>query len=150
MKVDHLAELLKAAELGAMRVHHPDQKQRLAEAMKAAMDELKRRHEARKRYRATRPAQTVTRKLIREQLRFTYDGVRLKRSGEWHVQGKPGMSWQLFARNDSEAQELLIFEKPGRKKRHACGCLHHSDAAGVVDACLLGQEQGSDETWTGY
>lgn len=149
MKVDHLAELLKAAELGAMRVHHPDQKQRLSEAMNAAMDELKRRHEARKHYRATRPAQTTTRKLIREQLKIAYNGVRLKRSGEWHVQGESGMSWQLFARNDSEAQELLIFEEPGRKK-HACGCLNHSDAAGVVDACLLGQEQGIDETWTGY
>lgn len=37
-----------------------------------------------------------------------------------------------------------------RKPRLACGCAHHSDAAGVVEACMLGQEQGSDERWTGY
>lgn len=37
-----------------------------------------------------------------------------------------------------------------RKPRLACGCAHHSDAAGVVEACILGQEQGRDETWTGF
>ncbi|MBY0552040.1 MAG: hypothetical protein K2W95_32450 [Candidatus Obscuribacterales bacterium] len=37
-----------------------------------------------------------------------------------------------------------------RKPRLACGCAHHSDAAGVVEACILGQEQGGDETWTGF
>lgn len=40
--------------------------------------------------------------------------------------------------------------KPKKRKRLACGCSHHSDAAGVVEACMLGQEQGRDETWTGY
>lgn len=39
---------------------------------------------------------------------------------------------------------------PKRKPRLACGCAHHSDAAGVVEACLLGQEQGADERWTGF
>lgn len=40
--------------------------------------------------------------------------------------------------------------KSKSRKRLACGCAHHSDAAGVIEACLLGQEQGSDELWTGY
>lgn len=35
------------------------------------------------------------------------------------------------------------------KPRLACGCASHSDAAGVVDACILGQQQAQDE-WTGY
>ncbi|MGI0133967.1 MAG: hypothetical protein ACREBW_03300 [Candidatus Micrarchaeaceae archaeon] len=35
--------------------------------------------------------------------------------------------------------------------KQACGCHHkHSDAAGVVEACLRGQTQGQDESWTGY
>ena len=39
---------------------------------------------------------------------------------------------------------------PKRRRKLECGCSHHSDAAGVVEACMLGQQQGQDETWTGY
>ncbi len=44
---------------------------------------------------------------------------------------------------------------PATKKKpvpkQACGCRHkHSDAAGVVEACLHGQAEGRDESWTGY
>ena len=74
--------------------------------------------------------------------------MRLTRSGQWLVQAEPGLSWQLFARDDNEAQELLVFDKP---EKQACGCrFKHYAAAGVVDTCLLGQSQGADETWTGY
>ena len=46
----------------------------------------------------------------------------------------------------------VVTSKPARKAkpRLACGCAYHSYAAGVVDACQSGQEQGRDETWTGY
>lgn len=37
-----------------------------------------------------------------------------------------------------------------RRPRLACECTHHSDAAGVVEACIAGQEQGTDERYTGY
>lgn len=35
--------------------------------------------------------------------------------------------------------------RPKAKSRLACGCKYHSDAAGVVEACQLGQMQGADE-----
>ena len=49
----------------------------------------------------------------------------------------------------------LSSSKPARKSkpacRQACGCSQkHSDAAGVVAACQLGQDQGRDESWTGH
>ncbi len=45
--------------------------------------------------------------------------------------------------------------EPATKKKsalkQACGCRQkHSDAAGVVEACLHGKAQGQDESWTGY
>ena len=44
---------------------------------------------------------------------------------------------------------LSTKKKPALKQ--ACGCRHkHSDAAGVVEACLRGQAEGRDESWTGY
>lgn len=151
MKIAHLIELLKAAELGCLRIDDNAHRKRVSDAMAAALEEVRRRSAAAKLYKKTRPAQTTTRKLIRAELRIAYHGVRLTRSGQWHVQPEHGTSWMLFARDDNEAQELLILEPPGARKRQACGCSRqHSDAAGVIDACLLGQEQGSDETWTGY
>ncbi len=148
MKIAHLVDLLRAAELGCSTIEDPAFKKNVVVALSAGLEELKRRSAARKLYRQTRPAQTTTRKLIRAQLRLAYSGVRLTRSGQWLVQAEPGLSWQLFARDDSEAQELLVFDKP---EKQACGCrFKHSAAAGVVDACLLGQSQGADETWTGY
>lgn len=45
--------------------------------------------------------------------------------------------------------------EPATKKKsalkQACGCRQkHSDAAGVVEACMRGKAQGQDESWTGY
>ena len=148
MKIAHLVDLLRAAELGCSAIEDTAFKSNVTVALATGMEELARRFAARKLYKKTRPAQTTTRKLIRQQLRLAYSGVRLTRAGQWLVQPEPGLSWQLFARDDSEAQELLVFDKP---QRQACGCrFKHSDAAGVIEACLLGQEQGADEYWTGY
>ncbi len=147
MKIAHLIDLLRAAELGCSSIEDPAFKNNVTVALAAGLDELKRRSAARKLYKKTRPAQITIRKLIRLQLRLAYSGVRLTRSGQWLVQSEPGLSWQLFARDDNEVQELLIFDKP---ERQACGCRKHSAAAGVVEACLLGRAQGADEYWTGY
>lgn len=150
MKIAHLRQLLTAAELACIYIEDDAHRKRVSEAIATGAEELRRRWEATKLYKKTRPAQTTTRKLIREELRLAYHGVRLKRNGHWLVQPEHRTSWQLFARDDNEAQELLILDPPGRR-RQECGCWHpHSDAAGVIDACILGQEQGSDESWTGY
>lgn len=75
------------------------------------------------------------------------------------------INWAMIEKNTAKAidatlQQLLngvrvearkIAEpKHKARKRLACGCTQHSDAAGVVEACMLGQEQGRDELWTGY
>lgn len=90
----------------------------------------------------------MRREYIRAQLSLIYHKVRLSRDGQWHVQANPGTAWMLFALSDGEAEEQL--EPPG-KGVQACGCrFKHSDAAGVIEACMLGREQGQDEYWTGF
>lgn len=54
-------------------------------------------------------------------------------------------------RHYSDEIDKPIKSKPKTILRQACGCSRpHSDAAGVVEACIQGQLEGSDETWTGF
>ena len=93
----------------------------------------------------------MRREAIREQLSLQYHKVRLTRHGEWHVQTAPGSGWLLFALSDADAENLLDPPGVAQSSKQACGCRYkHSDAAGVVAACQLGQEQGRNESWTGF
>jgi hypothetical protein len=46
--------------------------------------------------------------------------------------------------------DTVAAEPPKRRRKLACGCASHSNAAGVVEACMLGKQQGQDERWTGH
>lgn len=117
MKLAHLFDLILAAEIGCSDLENEFQRASTKAALEAAHEEYRKRRAAKETYRKTRPAQTVTRSLIREELLSHYYKVRLNRLGQWHVQPAPGMSWQLFAGSDLEAQEHLIHYK---EKSHAC------------------------------
>jgi hypothetical protein len=117
MKLTHLLDLIIAAEVGCPELDDEGQRADTKVAIEAAYEEYRTRYAARQAYRETRPAQTVTRNLIRAGLLAHYHKVRLNRLGQWHVQAAPGLSWQLFAQSDSEAQEQLIDYK---EKSHAC------------------------------
>jgi hypothetical protein len=150
MKTSQLITLAEAAEIAL-----PLLEERLSEDTKAAIAaaflEVRKRLDERVLYRANRPSRTVRREAIREQLALHHHRVRLTRNGEWHVQTTPGTAWLQFALSDNDAENLLDPPGPTRSFRQACGCRHkHSDAAGVVAACQLGQDQAQDEMWTGY
>lgn len=117
MKLSHLFDLIMAAEIGCEKLDCEFQRSNTKAAIEAAHQEYSRRRAAKEDYRKTRPAQTVTRALIREELLIHYHKVRLNRLGQWHVQPGLGMSWQLFASSDFEAQEHLLGYK---EKSHAC------------------------------
>ena len=147
MKISQLMTLAKAAEIA---MPHLQQEVRVETeaALAAAFLEVRKRLQARESYRLQRPSRTVRREYIREQLSLMYHKVRLTRGGQWHVQANPRMSWMLFALSDGDAEEQL---EPPNKGIQACGCRNkHSDAAGVIEACMLGREQGQDEYWTGF
>ena len=117
MKLTHLLDLIMAAEVGCPELDDDCQRANTRLAIEAGYEEYRRRYSAKEIYRETRPAQTVTRSLIREELLNHYHKVRLNRLGQWHVQPAPGLSWQLLAQSDSEAQEHLIDYK---EKSYAC------------------------------
>lgn len=147
MKTSQLMNLVKAAEI-ALPYLQEDVRVETEAALAAAFLEVRKRLQVRESYRAQRPSSTVRRLSIREQLSLIYHKVRLTRDGQWHVQANPGTSWMLFALSDGEAEEQL---EPPNKGIQACGCRNkHSDAAGVIEACMLGREQGQDEYWTGF
>ncbi|MCA9801758.1 MAG: hypothetical protein KC777_07210 [Cyanobacteria bacterium HKST-UBA02] len=149
MKISDLMILAKAAEIA---MPHLQEKVKVdtEAAVEAAYLEARKRLSAREAYRANRPSRTVRREAIREQLSLQYHKVRLTRNGEWHVQAAPGTCWLLFALSDGDAENLL-HPPPIANSRQPCGCRRkHSDAAGVIEACMLGQEQGADEYWTGF
>lgn len=108
MKLNQLFDLTSAAELGADLVVGEYQRANTRAAITAAHTEYSRRLAARKLYRQTRPAQTVTRKLIRQELLTQFHKTRLTRSGQWQVLLAAGQSWQLIACSDLEAQEFLV------------------------------------------
>ncbi|MBZ0189071.1 MAG: hypothetical protein K8F91_22690 [Candidatus Obscuribacterales bacterium] len=150
MKMSQLMILAKATEI-ALPYLGPEFKEETEAALEAAFLEIGKRLKARDLYRASRPSRTVRREAIREQLALQYNKVRLTRDGEWHVQTAPGAAWMLFALSDRDAENLLELSESMESMRQACGCRQkHSDAAGVIEACRLGQEQGQDELWTGY
>ncbi len=117
MKLTHLLDLIMAAEVGCPELDDECQRANISLAIEAGYEEYRRRYSAKETYRKTRPAQTATRSLIRDELLTHYHKVRLNRLGQWHIQAAPGLSWQLFAQSDSEAQEHLIDYK---EKSHAC------------------------------
>lgn len=150
MKTSQLITLAEAAEIAL-----PQLDERLIEDTKAAIAaaflEARKRFDERELYPASRPSRTVRREAIRTELSLHHHKVRLTRNGEWRVQTAPGTAWLLFALSDNDAENLLDPPESTSTFRQACGCRHkHSDAAGVIAACQLGQEQGRDETWTGY
>lgn len=117
MKLIHLFDLILAAEIGCKHIDDQHQKSNTAVAIEAAYDEYRKRQSAKQIYRRTRPAQTVTRKLIRDALLEHYHKAKLNRLGQWLVQPAPGTSWQLLAMSDLDAQEHLLDYK---EKSHAC------------------------------
>jgi hypothetical protein len=150
MKTSQLIILAEAAEIALPHLQEKSIEDTRA-AIKAAFLEARKRFDGRELYRVTRPSRTVRREAIREQLALHHHKVRLTRNGEWHVQTAPGTAWLLFALSDNDAENLLDPPESTWRLKQACGCKHkHSDAAGVVAACQLGQAQGQDETWTGY
>lgn len=147
MKISQLIMLAEAAQIALPQLK-PQLKKETEAAVEAAFLEARKRLQSSDVYRASRPSRTVRREAIRQQLSLIYHKVRLTRNGEWHVQAASRTAWMLFALSDGDAENLL---DPPEYMKQACGCRRkHSDAAGVIDACLLGQEQGRDETWTGF
>lgn len=141
MKVFDLSLLLEAAELSLKDLSETRRKL-TSEAIANGYLELSKREEARKK---KRPARTTTRKLIRAELQKHYARVRLDRDGQWHVQSRAGAPWMLFALDDNEAQQELIFMERKRKVQ-ACGCITpHSSAAGVIEACIAGKREAALE-----
>lgn len=141
MKIFDLSLLLEAAEL-ALKDLSESRRKLTCSAISNGYLELKKREEARKK---KRPCRTTTRKLIRAELHKHYARVRLSREGEWHVQAHSGAPWMLFALDDNDAQEELIFMERKRKVQ-ACGCITpHSRAAGVIEACLAGKREAALE-----
>lgn len=150
MKISQLMVLAKAAEIALPHLQE-DVRVETEAVLEAAFLEARKRLSGREAYRASRPARTVRREAIREQLSLQYHKVRLMRGGEWHVQTAPGTAWLLFGLSDGDAEDLLDPPVTSSGARQACGCRRkHSDAAGVIEACMLGQEQGADEYWTGF
>lgn len=88
MKLLHLLQLVKAAELGLPYFEHPHAKHDAQVAIDAAYVEAQRRKLSRELSRAHRPSRTVRREAIREQLLLTYHKVRLTRAG--HCLQLPG------------------------------------------------------------
>ncbi len=130
MKISFLLALAQAAEAALPYLQGSDKDTKAA--IEAAFVEASKRLKARKLYRASRPSRTVRREYIRKQLASVHHKVRLTRTGQWHVQTAPGSAWLLFALSDGDAEELLC-------QPQACGCrFKHSQAAGVIDACLAG------------
>lgn len=148
MKLTQLMKLAEAAQI-ALPYLNQNQKEEIEAAVEAAFLEASKRLQSRDIYRACRPSRTVRREAIRARLSLQYHKIRLTRTGEWHVQPAPGTAWLLFAVSDGDAEDLL--DPPAPSPKQDCGCRRkHSDAAGVIAACQLGQEQGRDEMWTGY
>lgn len=150
MKISQLIMLAEAA-LAALPQLKPELREETEAAIEAAYLEARKRLQSRDVWRASRPSRTVRREAIRQQLSLSYHKVRLTRTGEWHVQAAPATAWMLFALSDSDAEDLLDPPLLSASVKQACGCRRkHSDAAGVIEACMLGQEQGKDEYWTGF
>jgi hypothetical protein len=150
MKTSQLITLAEAAEIALPHLQGKSIEHTKA-AIAAAFLEARKRLDGRELYRVNRPSRTVRREAIRQDLALHHHKVRLTRNGEWHVQTAPGAAWMLFALSDNDAENLLDPPESISPLKQACGCKHkHSDAAGVVAACQLGQAQGQDETWTGY
>lgn len=150
MKTSQLIVLAEAAEIALPHLQEESIEDTKA-AIEAAFLEARKQLRVRDLYRANRPFRTVRREAIRTELSLIHHKVRLTRNGEWHVQAAPGTAWLLFALSDNDAENLLDPSETTKLLRQPCGCKHkHSDAAGVVATCQLGQEQGQDEMWTGY
>lgn len=150
MKISQLMILAKAAEIALPHLE-AELRGEAEAALEAAFLEARKRLRSRDLWRANRPSRTVRREAIRQQLSLIYHKVRLTRNGEWHVQAASGSAWMLFAVSDTDAEELLDPPLSRNSVKQACGCRRkHSDAAGVIEACMLGQEQGRDEYWTGF
>lgn len=150
MKISQLVILAEAAQ-SALPQLKLEVKEETEAAVEAAFLEVHKRLQSRDLWRANRPSRTVRREAIRQQLSLIYHKVRLTRTGEWHVQAASGTAWMLFALSDSDAEDLLDPPLLSASVKQACGCRRkHSDAAGVIEACMLGQEQGKDEYWTGF
>jgi len=107
MKLLQLMQLAQAAELGIPLLQQEHQRQDTRAAIEAAHFEFRKRRQSRELYRGNRPARTVRREAIREELSMRHHKVRLTRTGEWHVQTSPGTSWLLFALSDNDAENLL-------------------------------------------
>jgi len=108
MKLAHLSDLVRAAELGlTLLTESAYDRHRLQDAIQAAQIEESQRRAARDLTKAQRPARTVRREAIRQNLLKSNHKVRLTRSGEWHVQLAPRTSWMLFALSDSDAENKL-------------------------------------------
>lgn len=107
MKLLLLMQLAYAAELGLTLLDKEHQRQDTRAAIEAAHSEFRKRRRSRELYRGNRPARTVRREAIREELSLRHHKVRLTRNREWHVQTSPGTCWLLFALSDSDAENLL-------------------------------------------
>ena len=107
MKLANLSDLLRAAELGLTLTENAHSRELLQDAIQAAYLEERKRRTARDLARTQRPARTVRRSAIRENLLKSNHKVRLTRTGEWQVQLAPGAAWMLFALSDSDAENTL-------------------------------------------
>jgi hypothetical protein len=107
MKLVHLLTLAEAAELGLPHLHREHATVQCKVAIDAAYLEANKRMRSRDIQRANRPARTLRRRAIRDQLLLEHHKVRLSRTGQWHVQRSPGTSWLLYALSDGDAENLL-------------------------------------------
>jgi hypothetical protein len=107
MKLSLLLRLAEAAELGLPHLEKEHAIAQCLAAIDAAYLESGKRMRARDIQHAHRPARTLRRQAIREQLSVHHHKVRLTRSGQWHVQPSPGTAWLLFALSDGDAENLL-------------------------------------------
>jgi hypothetical protein len=107
MKLSLLIRLAEVAELGLPHLEKEHAIAQCRTAIDAAYLEAGKRVRARDLQHANRPARTVRRQAIREQLSVRHHKVRLTRSGQWHVQPSPGTAWLLFALSDGDAENLL-------------------------------------------